>query len=426
MMCGEQMFLAGILALSTLAESAGGAPLDPAELSERYRAWCAQTRSYTASYRTEETHQGDPWNSGVDKAAYLVKGDLASDDTRVNYENSMFKSEAPVAWEDAQWDRADKLRELFDGKTWFRYLVDSNPEGGGKIGDSSDAHPVLRTILLDTKPERPKENLWNPPDAFLRGRYFGNVSSLEELMAATPDIESLGIEEVEGSTCHRVRFDSPEGEHTVWFDEDHGFMVKMAEIRKTGEDLNGRITVDRLTRGRPGFVLWYQMKVDDFQKVGEVWLAKDAQWWHQTWDGSGQLVEEDISRLVYTRVDLAPDFDQLGVFVPDFPDHTRVRRVGWQGRSFEEWNDMKVTYQVDKRLVKGIEEEAGRLSPPPELAESAEAIAPLADAANTAAPPAPSPPEAPPPARGRYLFWAAPGALLLAALAWGGLKWMRA
>lgn len=76
------------------------------------------------------------------------------------------------------------------------------------------------------------------PDAPLWGYFPGNKQPLAGILKSASQVQVRSdVDESTGAQQFVFQAKSPEGEHLIWFDPDHGYNISKVELRKQGEDL---------------------------------------------------------------------------------------------------------------------------------------------------------------------------------------------
>jgi hypothetical protein len=125
------------------------------------------------------------------------------------------------------------------------------------------------------------------------------------------------LEPVAGSPCHVVEAQTEYGHYTAWLDPAHGCSIARVEVlRRPGDFRFAGHDKGPCPRQAPDHERFTSLDNVRFRKVGEVWVPMEGHVRREDRFANGDSV---VSEKTHTRTDvnLAPDHDALGSFVPD-------------------------------------------------------------------------------------------------------------
>ena len=124
--------------------------------------------------------------------------------------------------------------------------------------------------------------------------------------------------DIHGVDCYVIDADVPgQAKYTVWIDPVHDFHIARIQVlREAGDSLFNQ-TVEENSSFKESF------EVLEFEKVGDVWFPKTCKLKRVIHSKDNHLQEE--TEISFTTVNLSPDHDALGSFLPDdIPNGTKA------------------------------------------------------------------------------------------------------
>ncbi|MEJ2649691.1 MAG: sigma-70 family RNA polymerase sigma factor [Sedimentisphaerales bacterium] len=160
------------------------------------------------------------------------------------------------------------------------------------------------------------------------------------------------MEEIGDSDCYVIEAKAKTGNYTVWIDPAHGYNIARAEVRKGPGDMlqNDYVLPDNDS-------LYNFVNEVKFRKIDDIWVPVEADY------GSERAnLEKQKSHYKITDIELNPDHDTLGSFIPkDISSGAMVMITGENSLFLPGsyiWKDGKV---VD---INGYEVDLENLGPP--------------------------------------------------------------
>lgn len=190
---------------------------------------------------------------------------------------------------------------------------------------------------------------------FLHGIFPIDDKPAESILAGASEIGIRAeMEDVGGAKCYVIDAVTPHGKYSVWIDPEHGYNIPKAEVHKGINDICGDKPMGKhkMPRGYPGYkgpmpapMVEYSYSFDNvrFEKVDGVWVPVEGTrlTTSKHSDGDVGTIKSHYKR---THIDLDPDFEAVGAFVPNIPDGTYITSIDGSGIR-RTWRDGRV---VDK------------------------------------------------------------------------------
>jgi hypothetical protein len=205
----------------------------------------------------------------------------------------------------------------------------------------------------------------------LDGVFWGDKKEIPRILDQSSDISLRSkMEEANGTYCYVIDAITPNGKYSLWIDPEHGYNIAKAKVHKTGDDLLYGKPISqhrRRTTNRSGGAKYtgprrtgnrreeFSFSLDrvEFQQVGDCWVPVEAYYQHTTkFDDGRVLVERKHDKRVF--IDLEPDFEAVGAFVPDIPDGMRILLEGAPGITYE-WQAGEIVPVVDKLVIADLD-----------------------------------------------------------------------
>lgn len=205
----------------------------------------------------------------------------------------------------------------------------------------------------------------------LDGVFWGDKKEIPRILDQSSDISLRSkMEETNGTDCYVIDAITPNGKYSLWIDPEHGYNIAKAKVHKTGDDLLYGKPISqhrRRTTNRSGGAKYtgprrtgnrreeFSFSLDrvEFQQVGDCWVPVEAYYQHTTKFDDGQVkVERKHDKRVF--IDLEPDFEAVGAFVPDIPDGMQILLEGAPGITYK-WQAGKMVPNVDKLVIADLD-----------------------------------------------------------------------
>jgi hypothetical protein len=205
---------------------------------------------------------------------------------------------------------------LWDGKASYGYLYTegSLTRNSGPYGKDGTLH------LSYSKPQTPHGRQTTGRTTVTRsimGSFYGVESDElidDELRRAANVTVRPRTETVNGSECYVVNASGAGSEYQVWIDPTHDYNVAKAIVRRNWTSFSR--PEGYKTPPAAGYQVM-QLTVTGFQSVDGVWLAKEADWHHETRCLNTDHTVENI-HIKITKYARNPDHEALGSFKPAF------------------------------------------------------------------------------------------------------------
>lgn len=195
----------------------------------------------------------------------------------------------------------------------------------------------------------------------------GSILSQANTILVRSEMERIGQSE-----CYVIDAETGSGKYSVWLDPQHGYNIVKANVIKKADDLawgrslgweSGKTWFSpdsnkkHATSVRKEFT--FSMENVRFDEINDIWvpIEADFQETHTYKDGRIATVKRTHKR---TKVDLNPDFDGMGAFVPNIPNETKVYLEGVSGIEYK-WFDGKLFADVETLVMDQIDGEVEKL-----------------------------------------------------------------
>jgi len=250
-------------------------------------------------------------------------------------------------------------QRLWDGNQWYQ-LTGSFRHAEGGTGDSERAWRVYINSEIGSAEEyRNVGDLAAP----LLGRFPGDDLSVQAVIENAQKVALRpGLDRVGQVSCYVIDVESKQGQHTLWFDPEHGYNICRARCVKSEGDLWYGLTITAGTEqeNAPGHddpsqmgggieQQVFQFEVKNFIRVGDHWLPEDAEWEMERNFHDGRKLTNSMQHY-RTKIELSPDFSKMDAFVPRIPEGTLVRREG----------DIVPMYWIGGHIVPKVDEQIRR------------------------------------------------------------------
>jgi hypothetical protein len=185
------------------------------------------------------------------------------------------------------------------------------------------------------------------------GILTGDIEPLPVILARASEVKVRENKELIGSSeCYVIDARGQDGKYTVWIDPEHGYNVIQAEVTKTGNDYvygtqMGNVTTMPIT----GFK--FSIKNVHLEQIKEHWIPMEGDFFIET--SQGDSVSRTKRHHKRTSVELNPDFEKLGAFVPNIPNGTPILIMEAPGIHYT-WQDGKPVSNIDQEFLKSLDE----------------------------------------------------------------------
>lgn len=343
-----------VIAISLVAVwAATSRQVDVSEVLDRYDAAQAKLVSFSA------------------KGITTVEA-IGQNSTSFSYTESLFHTDgARVHHQYSQWRRLSskdtprtasngaQRAYLWDGRSSFEYRKEKDFDGRLFIAGNDDLRKGMVAIGYGGAP--------------LMGIFHADHDPVGTILRDAGTISLRPQRELVGSSsCFVIDAVTDHGRYAVWIDPDHGYNVAKAEVHKKegdmawGKPLGWIGNVDNLAlRGRkpePYTSIHFSLENVVFRKIAGVWVPLEADYESTaSRKGSTSTIKTHYH---CTEMQLNPDFDRIGAFVPDIPNETRTYVLETQGITYK-WQDGKPVPVVDQRFLNGLDRSLASISDHP-------------------------------------------------------------
>ena len=311
-----------LLSTSVLAEQ-----ITLLELMNKRKIECNIGESYII--KSEDLVDVTDTGNGGDFSQVRVISEFRKDAERIYLATDEIWLDLPVSQSHLSGSKpySSKRRVIWDGDKYIEYTERS------------------KWVLISKRKQRRDAYTGAIRGNFLDGTFPGDRKPIETILGTASKINLRSqMENINGTNCYVIEASTPHGEYSIWIDPEHGYNIAKAEVYKTGDDILGGepISKHKIPKYLPGFrgemfarTAEYFLSIDnvEFKKVGTVWLpiSGTCQRTDKYVNGRVETVKKNYKR---THIDLNPDFEAVGAFVPDIPDGTSVslEDAGGQGK----------------------------------------------------------------------------------------------
>jgi len=329
----------------TFTGTAGKSCPEPQEILQRFRA-ARQAYPIYHTKTVEMTIGTDSFREG--RRVYRELSEYVTDGNRISllsyrWRKEIGDDEHVPGLREVELDRstAQRVSFLWDGKDYYFYKVYSG-EGEAYITRNSK------------KPKMPVTDHQQP----YFGVFFGDHDSVDQTLAKAEDL-TVREGTVGGHSCYVVEGDTIRGEYEVRFDPEYGYNIVRALVIRDAEDivwegvpLGKNENVEAGYRGiRPRHCTKIEVALDDvqFKMIGNVWVPVEMKYVHiQTYADGRVITNARHHRREF--VDLDPDLERLGPFVPDIANGTPVWIMGEDSTVYR-WQNGKLELVMEDGTV---------------------------------------------------------------------------
>jgi len=320
------------------------------DLLAKYRMTQDSLQSFVAESvdTTTSTDSANPGSVRLNRETSEFRFDGDRVDFLTHMWSDLYASDQPTPIEKAAYRNF-----IWDSESFFQYKRDNKVANTDWAFRSTSRHRIPNLISVAYR------------GAPLMGIFFGDDKRVDSILQQA-DTMSLrnNMEVVGGSDCYIIDAVTQYGKYAVWIDPQHGYNIAKAEVQKKGTDLawsdnplNGR---EKQPQGKRIYVgsnppptekkaLSFSIENVRFEKVNNVWVPMEADYQYiKTYQGNRAITVKRHHKR--TKIDLEPDFETLGAFVPDIPEGTKVLLEGVPGIEYE-WFNGKARAKIDDLVI---------------------------------------------------------------------------
>jgi hypothetical protein len=332
--------------------------LSVSDLLDKYRLTQESLQSFIV--KSEDTTVS---TSSANQGNFRINQEISEfriDGDRVDYRTRMW-SDLSTKDEPTPTEEAAYKNFIWDGESFFQHKRDN------KVSNTDWAFISKRDNRID--------NLTSVAyrGAPLMGIFFGDDKRVDSIFQEADKISLRNtMDVVGGSACYVIDAMTPYGEYTVWIDPQHGYNISRAEVQKEGGDLAwGEKSLNRREKMPPANqytgsylptekkALSFSLKNVRFEKVNDIWIPMEADYEYiKTYQDNREIkVQRHHKR---TEIDLEPNFEAIGAFIPDIPDGAMVIIEESPGIAYE-WRKGKPVAILDKFTIDELEKVTQKL-----------------------------------------------------------------
>ena len=155
-----------------------------------------------------------------------------------------------------------------------------------------------------------------------RGYFSSDLEPVSAILGVAEDVRLRNRKEkIRGVECYVVEANTGNGDYTVWFDPEHGYNIRRAEVHKRGDDTWYGKPLSRPPAKRTEFT--FELENVECQEIGGHWIPVRAEWETTTKYESGR---RQAAKHIYKldNLDTSPDFEDIGAFAPDVRNGTKT------------------------------------------------------------------------------------------------------
>lgn len=180
------------------------------------------------------------------------------------------------------------------------------------------------------------------------GTFTGDLEPLPVILARSLEISIREHKEFVGnSECYIIDARGQNGKYTIWIDPEHGYNIIQAESEKTGRNIAyGTQMGDVATMPITGFK--FSIKNIRLEEIQGHWVPMEGDFFIETTRGS--VVSTTKRHHRRTSVELSPDFDKIGAFIPNIPNGTNILIMETPSIKYI-WQDGKPITQIDQSFL---------------------------------------------------------------------------
>ncbi len=254
-------------------------------------------------------------------------------------------------------NKAYYASHLWDGKDYYAY-------NKAKIKkEFSKGNVFLIQNAEDKQRPRRTSTFEHFPGSIAMGHLPLTMERIDTIIRKADSVRVRDrMEKIRGSECYVIEAKARTGDYTVWIDPAHGYNIAKAEVRKGPG--NVLTTGYVLPENDTSFSFLKNVR---FKKIGDLWVPIEADVSNGRHKLNSRFNNTTRSHYKITEIELNPDHDTLGSFVPDdilngakvrlFEGNALVRIPGsytWQDRQVVDENGRKVDLEKVKAKSKKV------------------------------------------------------------------------
>ena len=349
-MKAKLIFLSGsiILVLSAFSAAGEGLPVftNAKQVLDQFTESRKDLNSFIVKARTDSTFTYPEFNGvGVNHA----NSEFRYDGNRVK--NIAYNwGDIGVRDRDVKEEDAHYVMNLWNGETAYSFTKsETHNKGKGtvRISEKGDGNPRSYSRIA---PESFKQTHFGG----VMGYPMGETAPIGELFSRPSTKLGLRRERgnVNGVDCYVVEADVPEhGKFTVWIDPVHDFHIaRVRVLRESGDHFYTQVLKKTAVRKELYEVL-------EFEKQGDAWFPKTCKIKKDYKSDTYQHQTE--KKVTFTMINLNPDHDALGSFLPDdITNGCDVRLLSLPSTVKFTWQDGELIPNVDQSVIDEIDKMA--------------------------------------------------------------------
>jgi len=174
------------------------------------------------------------------------------------------------------------------------------------------------------------------------GVFFYEPELESALRKAEPLVLRKKTETISGSECYVMEAHEKDSDYKLWIDPSHGY--NLAKFQKQSR-LRSERERDKLLR--------YDINDVIFKQMDGVWVPMEADYLFSSTDNNG-IIKSKI-HIKITDIQINPDHEALGSFIPDFPKNgwgVRIEEFENTDKKYDfSWQDGKVVDKAGKVMM---------------------------------------------------------------------------
>ena len=204
-------------------------------------------------------------------------------------------------------DKAYYASHLWDGKDYYAY-------NKAKIKkEFSKGTVFLLQNAEDKQCPRRTSTFEHFPGSSAMGHLRKTVERIDTIIRKADSVRVRDkMEKIGDSDCYVIEAKARTGDYTVWIDPAHGYNIAKAEVRRGPGDVltTGYVLPENDTS-------FSFLKNVRFKKMGDLWVPTEAEIISGRHKLNSRFNNTTSSHYKITEIELNPDHDTLGSFVPD-------------------------------------------------------------------------------------------------------------
>jgi len=250
-------------------------------------------------------------------------------------------------------DKAYYASHLWDGKDYYAY-------NKAKIKKEFSKGTVFLVQNAEDK-QRPRRTSTFEyfPGSIAMGHLRKTIERIDSIIRKADSVHVRDkMEKIGDSDCYVIEAKARTGDYTVWIDLAHGYNIAKAELRKGPGDVSAA-TGYVLPENDSSFAFVKNVR---FKKIGDLWVPIEADVINGRHKLNSRFNNTIRAHYKITEIELNPDHDTLGSFVPDdILDGAKVRlfegndgipgRYTWQDGQVVDENGKVILDCVPKKAI---------------------------------------------------------------------------